>query len=94
MFALENSFFIFNQKLYRQVEGLGMGLPLAPTLTNIFMSYHEQKWLQQCPELFKPVFYRRYVDDTFVLFSDKSQAALFLQYLNNQHNNINFTLCG
>ena len=90
--AILNSFFVFNQKLYRQIEGLGMGLPLAPTLANIFMSHHEQKWLQQCPELFKPVFYRRYVDDTFVLFSDKSHAALFLQYLNNQHNSINFTM--
>ena len=90
--AVLNSFFVFNQKLYRQIEGLGMGLPLAPTLANIFMSHHEQKWLQQWPEHFKPIFYRRYVDDTLVLFSDKSRDAQFLQYLNNQHNNINFTM--
>ena len=32
------------------------------------------------------------VDDTFVLFSDKSHAPLFLNYLNRQHNNINFTM--
>ena len=41
--AVLNSFFVFNQKLYRQIEGLGMGLPLAPTLANIFMSHHEQE---------------------------------------------------
>ena len=29
---------------------------------------------------------------TFVLFSDKSHAPLFLKYLNQQHNNINFTM--
>ena len=32
------------------------------------------------------------VDGTFVLFSDKSHAPLFLNYLNRQHNNINFTM--
>ena len=38
--AVLNSFFVSNQKLFRQIEGLyivlGMGLPLAPTLANIF----------------------------------------------------------
>ena len=69
-----------------------MNLPLAQTLANIFMSHIEQKRLQQCPKHFKLIFYSRYVDDTFVLFSDKFHAAQFLQYLNNQHNNINFTM--
>ena len=32
-----NSFFLFNNKLYKQKEGLGMGLPLGPTFANIFM---------------------------------------------------------
>ena len=41
--AVTNSFFLFNGRLYRQVEGLGMGLPAAPTFGNIFMSYHEKK---------------------------------------------------
>ena len=41
--AVTNSFFLFNGRLYKQVEGLGMGLPAAPTFANIFMSYHEKK---------------------------------------------------
>ena len=32
-----NSFFIFAGKFYRQIDGLGMGLPLGPTFANIFM---------------------------------------------------------
>ena len=32
------------------------------------MSFYEVKWLEQCSKEFKPVFYRRYVDDFFVLF--------------------------
>ena len=36
--AVTNSFFLFNGRLYGQVEGLGMGLPAAPTFANIFLS--------------------------------------------------------
>ena len=50
-----NSFFIFPGKFYKQVEGLGMGLPLGPTFVNIFMCQHEETWIQDCPSAFKPV---------------------------------------
>ena len=87
--ATRNSFFLFNKKLYRQREGLGMGLPHSPVFANIFLAFHEEHWLTNYPAHFKPVFYRRHVDDRFVLFSDKSHAPLFLNYLNQHHNNIN-----
>ena len=77
-----NSFFLFNGKLYKQLEGLGMGFPLGPTFANIFMCFMEQKWLSDCPLDFKPVYYRRYIDDTFLLFRDKSHVTHFLNYLN------------
>ena len=38
--SVNNSFFLFNDKLYSQVDGLGMGLPLGPTFANIFLCYH------------------------------------------------------
>ena len=59
--ALLNSFFIFDGKYFKQTEGLGMGLPLGPTFTNIFMCHHETRWLEDCPSEFKPVLYRRYI---------------------------------
>ena len=69
-----------------------MGLPLGPTFVNIFMCYHEQNWLDNCPNDFKPVLYNRYVDDTFVLFKDPSHAPLFHNYINSRHPNIKFTV--
>jgi hypothetical protein len=87
-----NSFFMFDKKMYKQIDGLGMGLPLGPTFANIFMCHHEKIWLDECPNFFKPIFYQRYIDDTFVLFKEKDHAQLFLTYLNNKHNNINFTM--
>lgn len=66
--ATKQSYFIFNNKLYQQIDGIAMGSPLGPTLANIFLRYHKMKWLESCPQEFKPVYYKRYVDDIFVLF--------------------------
>ena len=59
-------FFLFNGKFYKQTDGLGMGQPLSPTFANIFLYFYEEKWISSCPPHFKPVFYRRYIDDTFL----------------------------
>ena len=45
-----------------------MGSPLDPTLAYEFLCFHEQIWVNECPDEFKPVYCRRYVDDIFVLF--------------------------
>lgn len=42
--------------------------------------------------MFKPKFYRRYVDDTFLIFDSEIQADQFHQYFNNKHPNIKFTI--
>ena len=47
-------------------DGVAMGSPLGPTLANAFLCHHEKKWLNDCPNNFKPGFYKRYVDDIFV----------------------------
>ena len=86
-----NCHFIFNGRLYQQVDGVAMGSPLGPLFANVFMSFHEQIWLQNCPSSFKPVLYRRYVDDCFLLFRSLNHVPFFLRYLNQQHPNITFT---
>ena len=58
-----------------------MGKPLCPTLANICMCFHEQNWLEQCPSEFAPILYKRYINDTFVLFKDKAHVHLFLTLL-------------
>ena len=63
--TLSESLILFNNEYYKQIDGVAMGSPLGPTFANIFLSYYEQIWLKNCPYEFKPVVYRRYVDDTF-----------------------------
>ena len=90
-FAVKNNNFIFNNQLHEQVDGVAMGSPLGPAFANIFMCALEKNFLSNCPLDFKPLLYRRYVDDTFCIFENNTQAQCFLQYLNRQHPNILFT---
>ena len=84
-------FFIFDKTFCKQLDGVAIGSPLGPTLANSFLCYHEKRWWDKCPEEFKPVFYRRYMDDIFILFRKEEHLKLFLNYFNSCHKNVKFT---
>ena len=89
--ATAQTHFLFNGKVYDQIDGVAMGSPLALVLASLFLGHHESLWLNTYRG--SPVhLYRRYVDDTFCLFNNEHEALLFLQYLNSQHENIRFTM--
>ena len=89
--ATRDSVFTFEDKVYNQIDGVGMGSCLGPLYADCFMGFYEKKWLDNCPIDFKPLYYRRYVDDTFLIFKHQSHVDLFLNYLNSKHPNIEFT---
>ena len=90
--AVKNCHFLFNGNFYDQIDGVAMGSPLGPLLANIFLSHRAEKiWLDNCPSECKPVFYRRNVDDSFILFQSRNHVEPFLKFLNSQHPNIKFT---
>lgn len=51
--------------LIEQQDGIPMGLHCAPVFANLYMAAHEIEWLSKLPDDF---FYRRYIDDCFVIF--------------------------
>ena len=66
--TMSESLVLFDGEYYKRIDGVAMGSPLGPTFAKIFLSYHEQILLKNCPCEFKPAIYRRYVDGTFLLF--------------------------
>ena len=88
--ALQNNFFNFEGKIYKQIDGVTLEYPLRPTLANAFLCFHEQIWLNECPDEFKPAYYRRYVDDIFVLFRSPDHLEKFKNYLSSKYRNIRF----
>ena len=89
--ASNDSLFIFNNNFYIQKDGCAMGSPIGPSFANAFLCNYEKIWISECPLNFKPLYYRRYVDDTFLVFKHAYQIPLFLDYMNDKHRNIQFT---
>ena len=71
--------------------GVAMGSLLGSRLAKAFLVHHEQIWLHDCPDEFKSVYYKRYVDDIFVLFRSPHHLEKLNEYLNTKHANIKFT---
>ena len=89
--ATAQTHFLFNGKVYDQIDGVTMGSPIAPVLANLFLGHYEHLWLNKYKGLLIH-FYRRYVDDTACLFNNQHEALLFFEFLNSQHDNIKFTM--
>ena len=68
-----------------------MGSPLNPVLANLFMGYHERKWLQSFEEC-ELILYRRYMDDIICLLNRISDADKFFVSLNQRYPKIKFTI--
>ena len=77
----EKFFKFFFSKFYNQIDGVAMGSPLAPVLANIFMGFHESKWLIEY-NLNKPKFYLKYADDILAPFDKEQDSLNFLNFLN------------
>ena len=70
---------LFDMAFNTQVDGVAMGFPLGPSLANAFLCHYETKWLNDCPEKkFKPVFYKKYEDNIFVLFKRPEHVKPFV----------------
>ena len=89
---MKDSYFRFSGKLYKQVDGLAMGSPIAPVIANIFLCNLENNYLDLSPPNTKPFFYRRYLDDTFLLLISSDEAREFHEDMDALHPNIKFTI--
>ena len=50
-------------------------MTLNDNITNIFLCDLETRILDTCNPDFKAIFYRRYLDDTFVIFKEEHQLT-------------------
>ena len=62
-FILNNNFFKFNNKYYKQILGIAMGSICGPSIANLFVLIYEKKWLT----IHRPLIYKRFIDDIFLL---------------------------
>ncbi|XP_023028767.2 uncharacterized protein [Leptinotarsa decemlineata] len=70
-YCIKNTYFIYNDQRYRQIEGAPMGSPLSPVVANLFMEEIETEAI--ATSHLKPKLWLRYVDDIFVIWSHGHQ---------------------
>ena len=89
---LKNNTFNFEKQIYKQEFGTAMGTPMAPTISNLFMGWLEEKILTNSPVPIDCIFWKRYIDDIFLLWTGTDdQWDIFFNYINNIHDTIKFT---
>ena len=87
-FCLRSTYFTFQNKYFEQVEGTAMGSPISPIVANLYMEDLETKAIQTAPH--PPVFWKMFVDDTFVIFK-ASHKQEFLDHINSIDHYMQFT---
>ena len=88
---VNEGYFEFKDSVYKQIDGISMGNPLAPLFSEFFMASLEDKMFNSHQD-FYPRKYMRYVDDTLCFFDSELHVERFLNYINSLHRNIQFTV--
>lgn len=86
--CMNQNYFVFRGKFYKQTFGLSMGSKLSPLLADVFMSDLESELENE--KLFPRVWWR-YVDDIFALLKERYLPQT-LDLLNSRHSTIKFTV--
>jgi hypothetical protein len=91
--VLQNNVFNFEGKIFKQVMGTAMGTPMAPSAANLFMGMLEERLLNQSPVPVNKEFWKRFIDDIFMLWMGSPEDLdVFIDYINNFHPTIKFTV--
>jgi hypothetical protein len=88
-FVLSNSFFVYNDKTYKQIHGCAMGSPVSAIVANLCMEVIEEQAIQSATT--RPKTWKRFVDDSFAIIN-KNAITNFHDTLNSVDPHIKFTI--
>ena len=87
-FIFNNLYFVFNNKVYKQIKGCPMGLEPSPIFADLVMDDLERECLSKLD--FQPLFFLRYVDDVITCVP-KNKVQYMLDIFNGYDDNLKFT---
>ena len=88
--ATSRTHFLFNGKIYSQINGVAMGSPVGPLLADIFLVHLEKKLMSQLKQQ-GVVYWKRYVDDILAIIKNDTDIDQLKTTLNSFHKSIQFT---
>ena len=90
-FSLNNTYFLFQNEFYEQVEGAVMGSPVSPIVANLYMEHFERKALHSASNPTR--YWYRFVDDTWVIQQSVHKQGV-LEHINSIDPAIKFAVEG
>ena len=78
-FVLSNNYFVYKDKIYKQIHGCAMDSPVSPVVANICMEVIEDSAINATPV--PPRYWKHYVDDSFCIIK-KNAVSSFHDSLN------------
>ena len=91
MICTKDSHFVSNGAVYSQQEGIAMRSPLGPLYVDVYMNYAESELKDKLISN-GMLYYKRFVDDSFVLIKEKADSNKLLSTLNSLDTSIQFTM--
>ena len=88
-FVLSNNYFIYDDKIYKQIHGCAMGSPVSPVEANLCMEAIEEVAINTSE--IQPKIWKRYVDDSFCIIK-RNAVNSFHTTLNSIDPHISFTI--
>jgi len=88
-FTLSNNYFVFSDKIYKQVHSCAMSSPVSPIVANLCMEEIKESTINASPVT--PKIWKRYVDDSFCIIK-KTGVTAFYDTLNSIDINISFSI--
>jgi hypothetical protein len=90
--VLSQNYFQHNNQYYKPDTGIAMGSPLSSIMTETYLQYFEELLIKHWLESREIIFYRRYVDDIFIIFDqNKTNIDMINSLLNTTIPHLEFT---
>ena len=65
---MEQNYFQYDNQYFKPEKGIAMGSPVSGTLAEIYLQLIEERYIKHWIEDQNIVYYKRYVDDIFIIF--------------------------
>lgn len=89
---LNNNYCSFDGNTYKQIKGTAMGTPFAVAYACIYLTSIENEVYSLITTASNtPIFYKRYIDDIFAIFTNENAANSFVQVFNSISPSIHLT---
>jgi hypothetical protein len=90
---MEQNYFQYNNQYFKPEKGIAMGSPISGTLAEIYLQLIEERHIKHWIEEGNIVYYKRYVDDIFIIFdASRINETIIKQVMNSIDKHLEFKI--